>query len=95
MLFVKEEGHGKVTDLFLGVFVRRNKVDSFKMSEIDIPAENVYVEKLHNRQRYVLQLYPGVIYLADIFLLVISAQVTIYISESVNTIQHIAILAYL
>ncbi len=43
---MKEEGHGEVTDLFLGIFVRGNKIDGFKMSEVNVPTENVYVKKL-------------------------------------------------
>jgi hypothetical protein len=46
VLFVKKEGHGKVTDLFFRVFVCRDKIDGFEMSEIDVPAKNVYIEKL-------------------------------------------------
>jgi hypothetical protein len=46
VLFVKEEGHCKVADLLLRVFVRRNKIDRFEMSKVDIPTEDVYIEKL-------------------------------------------------
>lgn len=43
MLFVEEKGHGKVSDLLLGVFGRGDKIHSFQMTEIDIPSEYVYV----------------------------------------------------
>lgn len=46
MLFVEEEGHGEIPNLLLGVLVRRYEVDSFEMAEIDVPAEDVYVQKL-------------------------------------------------
>lgn len=82
MLFVKEEGHGEVTDLFLGVFVCRNKIDGFKMSEVDVPTQNVYVKKLGNCQSYrYVRLLSGATYLAHVFLLVISAKATICIQN--------------
>jgi hypothetical protein len=82
VLFVKEEGHGEVTDLFLRVFVRRNKIDGFKMSEVDVPTENVYVKKLDNCQSYrYVRLISGATYLAHVFLLVISAKAAICIQN--------------
>ncbi len=50
MLFVKEKCHSKVPNLFLGVFVRGNKVDSFEMPEINIPTKDIYVKKLEFRK---------------------------------------------
>ena len=46
MLLVQKKGHGKVAYLLFGVVLRRDKIDSFQMAEIDIPAEYVYVQKL-------------------------------------------------
>lgn len=46
VLFVEEQGHGKVSNLLLGVFVRRDEVDGFEMSESDVPAEDVYIQEL-------------------------------------------------
>ena len=46
MLLVKEEGNGKISNLFFRVFGSRDEVDGFKMSEIDVPSENVYVQEL-------------------------------------------------
>lgn len=79
MLFVEEEGHGEVSNLLLGVLVRRNEVDSFEMTEIDVPAEDVYVQELefsvsdHDHPSCCRVLA----HLADIFLLVVSTEVTI------------------
>lgn len=46
VLLVQEESNGEVTNLFLGVFGSGNEVDSFEMTEIDIPTEDIDVEKL-------------------------------------------------
>lgn len=46
VLFVEEQGHGKVSDLLLGVFIRGYEVDGFEMAEIDVPSEDVYVQEL-------------------------------------------------
>lgn len=46
MLLVQEEGHGQVANLLLGVLVGGDEVDRFEMSKVDIPAENVDVQKL-------------------------------------------------
>lgn len=46
VLFVEEQGHGKVPNLLLGVFVRGYKVDGFEVSEINVPSEDVYVQEL-------------------------------------------------
>jgi hypothetical protein len=46
MLLVEKQSHSKITNLLLGVLVRRDEVDSFKMTEINIPSEYINVEKL-------------------------------------------------
>lgn len=46
VLFMQEEGHGEISNLLLGVLVRGDEVDSFEMTEADIPAEDVYVQEL-------------------------------------------------
>lgn len=77
---MEEKGHSKVSDLFFGVFVRRNKVHSFEMAKVDVPPQNVYVQKLLY-VRYNSSTWKKGIYLADIFLLVVSAETTIYTSN--------------
>jgi len=64
---VEEQRHGQVTNLLLGVFVCRYEVDSFEVAKIDVPAQDVDVEKLREeistdrergcRQRRTLQTY--------------------------------------
>lgn len=46
VLFVEEQGHGKVSDLLLGILVRGYEIDGFEVSEIDVPSEDVYVQEL-------------------------------------------------
>jgi hypothetical protein len=46
VLLVEEECHGKVSNLFFRVLVRRDEIHGFEMSESDVPAEDVYVQKL-------------------------------------------------
>lgn len=43
MLFVKEEGHGKVAYLLFRVLLRRYQIDSFEMAKIDVPPKYVYI----------------------------------------------------
>lgn len=43
VFLVEEEGDGEVSNLFFRVFGRRDEVDGFEVSEIDVPSENVYV----------------------------------------------------
>ena len=44
MLLMKEQGHSQVSNLLLGIFVGRDEVDGLEMAEIDVPAENIYVQ---------------------------------------------------
>ena len=46
MLFVQEQGHGEVADLFLRILVRRDQVDRFKVTEIDVPSQNIDIKQL-------------------------------------------------
>lgn len=46
VLLVQEEGNGKISYLFLGVFGRRNQIDGLEVSEVDIPSQNIYVKEL-------------------------------------------------
>jgi hypothetical protein len=46
VLLVQEESDGEVSNLLLRVFGGRDKVHCLKMSETDIPAEDVYVQEL-------------------------------------------------
>jgi hypothetical protein len=46
VLLVQEKGNGKVSDLLLRVFSRRDEVHCLEMSEAHVPTENVYVEEL-------------------------------------------------
>jgi hypothetical protein len=46
VLFMEEECNGKIAYLFFGIFSRWDKVDGFEVAKVDIPAENVDVEKL-------------------------------------------------
>lgn len=46
MLLVEEQGHSKVSNLLFGVLVRRYEVDSFEVSESDVPAKDIYVQEL-------------------------------------------------
>jgi hypothetical protein len=41
VFFVEEEGHGEIAYLFFGIFVRRDEIDRFKMSKINVPSENI------------------------------------------------------
>ena len=76
MLFVKEKCHGKVSNLFLGIFVRRDEIDSFEMTKIDVPPEDIYVEKLGEMSIGKI-LNRGCSHLADIFLLVVATEVSV------------------
>lgn len=60
VLFVKEQGNRQVANLLLRVLARRNEVDSFEMTKINIPAQNINVQEL-----------------ADVFLLVVAAEVPV------------------
>ena len=44
MLLMEEKGNGQVSYLLFGVLCGGNEVDGLKMSEIDIPSENVDVQ---------------------------------------------------
>jgi hypothetical protein len=46
VLFVKEESHGKVSNLLFGVLISGDEVDSLEVSEVDIPPEDVYIQQL-------------------------------------------------
>ena len=46
VLLVQEEGDRKVTDLFLGVFRGRDKVQRFEVAEVDVPSQDIYVQQL-------------------------------------------------
>lgn len=46
MLLVQKQSHGEIADLLLGVFGRRNEIDGFKVTKIDIIALNVDVKQL-------------------------------------------------
>ena len=48
MLFMQEERDGEVADLFFGVLVRRDEINSLQMPEVDIPPQYVYVQQLAN-----------------------------------------------
>ena len=76
MLFVEEKCHGKVSNLFLRIFVRRDEIDSFEVTKIDIPSENIYVQKLEEMSTGKI-LNRGSSHLADIFLLVVATEVSI------------------
>jgi hypothetical protein len=76
VLFVEEKCHRKVSNLFLGIFVRRDEIDSFEMTKIDIPSEDIYVEKL-GEMSTVKILNRGSSHLADIFLLVVATEVSV------------------
>jgi hypothetical protein len=46
VLFVQEEGDGQVSNLLFRVLCAGNEINGLEMTEIDVPAENIYVEKL-------------------------------------------------
>jgi hypothetical protein len=46
VLFVEEEGDGEVSNLLLRVLCPGDEVDGLEMAKVDIPSENVDVEKL-------------------------------------------------
>jgi hypothetical protein len=76
VLFVEEKCHSKVSNLFLGILVRRDEIDSFEMTKIDIPPEDIYVKKLEEMS-IVKVLNRGGSHLADIFLLVVTTEVSV------------------
>ena len=45
MLLVKKKSHRQVSDLLLRILGGRYEVDSLQMSEVDIPSQNVNVQK--------------------------------------------------
>jgi hypothetical protein len=81
VLFVEEKCHGKVSNLFLGIFVRRDEIDSFEMTKIDIPPEDIYVEKL-GEMSIEKRVNKGGSHLADIFLLVVATEISVWFSCS-------------
>ena len=46
MLLVKKQGHGQVADLLFRILIGGNQVDGLEMSEVDVPAEDVYIQQL-------------------------------------------------
>lgn len=48
MLFVEEKRDGEIANLLFGVLCPGHKIDSFKVTKIDVPSENVDVEQLRN-----------------------------------------------
>lgn len=77
VLLVEEKRHGEVANLLLRVLVGRDQVDRLEMAKVDVPPQNVDVEKLYAQSGHALYEPPETTNLADVFLLVISAQVTV------------------
>jgi len=46
VFFVQKERHGEIPDLFLRVLVGRDEVDGLEVAKVDIPPQDVYVQKL-------------------------------------------------
>lgn len=60
VLLMEEQRHGQITNLLLGVFIRRDQIHGLEVPKVDIPAQDVDVKEL-----------------ADVFLLVVAAEVAI------------------
>jgi hypothetical protein len=85
VFLVQEQRHGKVANLFFGVLGCRDEVDGFEMPKVDVPAQDVYVEELMQSQSEIPALSASSrTHFADVFLLVISAQVAICTDVSVS-----------
>ena len=46
MLFVQKECHREITNLLFRIFGGRDEVDGLEVAKVDVPAEDVYVQKL-------------------------------------------------
>lgn len=46
MFLIQEKRYRQITNLFFGVLRRRNKIDGFEVTKIDVPSQNVDIEKL-------------------------------------------------
>lgn len=80
MFLIQEKRYRQITDLFFRIFRRRDKIDGFKVTKIDVPSQNVDIEKLlAELSRYIEGSGKTVrSYLADILLLMISIQIAIF-----------------
>jgi len=79
MFFVEEQCHGEIPYLLLRILVGGDEVDGLQMAEVDIPSEYIDVQELRTSQRkpraQSVHFQPS--YLADVFLLVVAAQVSV------------------
>lgn len=46
MLFMQEQSHSQVSNLFLRILVGRDEIDGFEVAKVDVPAEDVDVQQL-------------------------------------------------
>lgn len=46
MLLVEEECHGQISDLLLGILLRRNQVHGLEVAEVDVPSQDIDIQQL-------------------------------------------------
>jgi len=79
-----KKSHSKISDLLFGVFIRGDEVNSFEVSKIDVPTQDINVQELRSYQQPLQARLEVPNYLADIFLLVVSIEISIcHISVSI------------
>lgn len=80
VFFVKKKRHSQISNLFFRVLCCGDKIDSFEVAKIDVPSQDVDIEKL------LAELSRGIegsgkttcLYLTDVLLLVIPIQIAIF-----------------
>lgn len=80
VFFVKKKRHGQISDLFFRVLRCGDKIDSFEVAKIDVPSQDVDIEKLLAELSRGIE-GPGKTtcsYLTDVLLLVIPIQISIF-----------------